>query len=368
MLAAGRPWVTWPRSDGSVAWSDADHIVAIDAGTRQVTAAEAGNRILGLAALFRRAGFPHLYKKIDSTLRGHIGVEVKAALDGWRPGSLAVVAPAFPALGRTTVGGRQRVGGEPLDCPPIAEILASGGVPATTAPLADVRRGELDRLFQAGSGAIVCDAVTDADLAEIAAAGATLGERVVWVGSGGLARCLYKGTVEQPPISEARSAGPVLVVVGSLSAVSDVQRSRLADSGVSSVTVPVDALSGRDPVLEQHFREVESRLRTGTDVVVTIERTQGATNTDRTLVDSLGRMLAPLGAAIGGVIATGGDTAAALLKHWGVTGLRLIGEAEPGVPIGMADGPRPLVVALKAGAFGGDSTLAAARDAVRSLL
>ena len=134
------------------------------------------------------------------------------------------------------------------------------------------------------------------------------------------------------------------------------------------MTVPVDALSGQDRVLEQHFREVESHLRTGADVIVTIERKQGTTSIDRTLVDSLGRMLEPLGSAIGGVVATGGDTAAALLKHWGVTGLRLIGEAEPGVPIGIADGPRPLIVALKAGAFGGDSTLAVARDAVRSLL
>jgi uncharacterized protein YgbK (DUF1537 family) len=70
---------------------------------------------------------------------------------------------------------------------------------------------------------------------------------------------------------------------------------------------------------------------------------------------------------IGGVVATGGDTAAALLKHWGIGGLRLIGEVEAGVPIGFAVGPRPLVVALKAGGFGSEGTLAAAREAVRSL-
>ena len=60
MLAAGRPWVTWRRANGTVSWHDEDRIVAIDAGTRQVTATEAGNRILGLATLFRRAGFAHL--------------------------------------------------------------------------------------------------------------------------------------------------------------------------------------------------------------------------------------------------------------------------------------------------------------------
>ena len=48
--------------------------------------------------------------------------------------------------------------------------------------------------------------------------------------------------------------------------------------------------------------------------------------------------------------------------------MRLVGEVEPGVPIGLAAGPKPLIVALKAGGFGSDGTLAAARAAVRSLL
>ena len=234
MLAAGRPWVTWRRPDGTVAWHDEDRIVAIDAGTRQVTAAEAATRILGLATLCRHAGFAHLYKKIDSTLRGHIGVEVKAALDGWRHRSLAVVAPAFPALGRTTVDGQQRVGDAALDCPPLADMLASADVPVTGVSLSDVRGGELDRVFraraEAGSGAVVCDAVTDADLAAIATAGAVLGERVVWVGSGGLARRLYTGTApspEQVQFPDAVPSGTVLVVAGSLTAICRVQASRL---------------------------------------------------------------------------------------------------------------------------------------------
>jgi 4-hydroxythreonine-4-phosphate dehydrogenase len=377
MLAAGRPWVTWRRSDGTVAWDAEDRIVAINAGTRQITAAEARNRILGLATLFRRAGFACLYKKIDSTLRGHIGVEVKAALDGWRQRSLAVVAPAFPAMGRTTVDGRQRVGDVALACPPLAEMLASAAVPVAAVRLADVRsgNGRLDRFFHAraetGSGAVVCDAVTDGDLAAIAAAGATLGQRVVWVGSGGLARVLFPGTVPVPEhvqISDAAPSGPVLVVSGSLAAISGVQGARVAAAGAASVIVPADVLSSESSVHQWHVREIESCLRTGVDVIVTIEHEPGATNVDATLVDRLGRMLEPCGSLIGGVVATGGDTAAALFKHWGVLGVRLIGEVEPGVPIGLGAGPRPLIVALKAGGFGSADTLVAARETVRSLL
>ena len=375
MLGAGRPLVTWPRSDGAIAWHDEDRIVSIDAGTRQATPAEAANRIRDLAVLFRTAGFAHLYKKVDSTLRGHIGVEVKAALEGWREGSLAVVAPAFPAMGRTTVDGRQRVGDTALDGPPVAERLASAAVPVTTLALADVRGGVLDRIFraraEAGNRAIVCDAVTDADLAAIAAAGAMLEAAVVWVGSGGLARRLFTDSNpsrHQMQISHPIPSGPVLVVAGSLTAITGSQAASVAAAGARPVTVSAEDLSTRSPALGRNRNEIERHLRAGMDVVVGIGRRHTATAADTALVDHLARMLKSCQSLVGGVVATGGDTAAALLKQWGIGGLRLIGEVETGVPIGLAIGPRPLIVALKAGGFGHDATLALARTAVRSFL
>jgi uncharacterized protein YgbK (DUF1537 family) len=375
MLGAGRPLVTWPRSDGAIAWHDEDRIVSIDAGTRQATPAEAANRIRDLAVLFRTAGFAHLYKKVDSTLRGHIGVEVKAALEGWREGSLAVVAPAFPAMGRTTVDGRQRVGDTALDGPPVAERLASAAVPVTTLALADGRGGVLDRIFraraEAGNRAIVCDAVTDVDLAAIAAAGAMLEAAVVWVGSGGLARRLFTDSNpsrHQMQISHPIPSGPVLVVAGSLTAITGSQAASVAAAGARPVTVSAEDLSTRSPALERNRNEIERHLRAGMDVVVGIGRRHTATAADTALVDHLARMLKSCQSLVGGVVATGGDTAAALLKQWGIGGLRLIGEVETGVPIGLAIGPRPLIVALKAGGFGHDATLALARTAVRSCL
>jgi 4-hydroxythreonine-4-phosphate dehydrogenase len=374
MLAVGRPWVTWRGSHGTIGWHDEDRVVAIDAGTRQAPAADAGNSVRGLATLFRTAGFARLYKKIDSTLRGHIGIEVKAALDGWHDRSLAVVAPAFPAMGRTTVDGRQRVADVPLDVSSLADTLTSAAVPVTMASLADVRSGALDCLFQAradaGSGAVVCDAVTDDDLAAIAAAGAALEERVVWVGSGGLARTLFTGGEPSPAqlrTSDAAQTLPVLVIAGSLAAISGVQASRVAAEGAMPVTVLMQGQSSRSSALDC-IREIQHHLLTGVDVVVTIGcQPHTTTAADPTLVDRLAGMLESCSSLIGGVVATGGDTAAALLKHWGIGGLRLIGEVEPGVPIGLAVGSRALVVALKAGGFGSDGTLAAARAAVRSL-
>ena len=169
-------------------------------------------------------------------------------------------------------------------------------------------------------------------------------------------------------ISHPMPSGPVLVVAGSLTAVTRAQAASVAAAGAMPVTVSAEDLSTRSPALERNRNEIERHLRAGMDVVVTIGQQHEATAADRALVDHLARMLKSCQSLIGGIVATGGDTAAALLKQCGIGGLRLIGEVETGVPIGLAIGPRPLIVALKAGGFGHDATLVLARTAVRSFL
>lgn len=376
LVEMGRPWVTWGHGDTNVAWQDDDRIVSVDAGTRHLTPAAAAESVRNLARHFRLAGFTHLYKKVDSTLRGHVAVEVRAAREGWHPASLAVIAPAFPAMGRTTVDGRQWIGNEPLDCPALTEMFASAGVGATAVSLAEVRSGSLNHIFGArgkasSANAVVCDAVTDSDLAAIAAACAALGERVVWVGSGGLARNMV--TVFRPQVEQASTAvaasGPVLIVCGSLSTISSAQTARVFSEGVCRVSVSAGALSGGAAAAHRAAAGILQNLRDGVDVLVTIQADRDTrAMADPELVERLGQMLASCRTLVGGLVATGGDTASAVLRHWGVTGLRLVGEVQAGVPIGMAAGSSPLVVALKAGAFGDAATLALARRAVRSLL
>ncbi len=70
---------------------------------------------------------------------------------------------------------------------------------------------------------------------------------------------------------------------------------------------------------------------------------------------------------IGGLIATGGETARAMLVEAGVPRLLVLSELEPGVIVGVPVGtgvPAPLVV-TKAGAFGNDDTLLDAWAALR---
>ena len=72
---------------------------------------------------------------------------------------------------------------------------------------------------------------------------------------------------------------------------------------------------------------------------------------------------------IGGIILTGGDTAAAVTSYLGSSSVDLVGEVSPGIPIGrLVDGPyRGFPVVTKAGGFGGNDALCEAAQALRNL-
>ena len=84
---------------------------AVDLGSRVLDEEAAASRTWRAARLF--AGSELLFKTVDSTLRGHIAAEVRAAWAGSRRRAV-VIAPAFPAEGRVTVQGVQYVRGVPL--------------------------------------------------------------------------------------------------------------------------------------------------------------------------------------------------------------------------------------------------------------
>ena len=78
-----------------------------------------------------------LYLKIDSTVRGRVAEQVAGALAGrrrTRPGSFAVLCPAYPAMGRTVEDGHVLVDGVPVHLGP------AGRDPVTPVPDSDLRR------------------------------------------------------------------------------------------------------------------------------------------------------------------------------------------------------------------------------------
>ncbi len=86
------------------------------------------------------------------------------------------------------------------------------------------------------------------------------------------------------------------------------------------------------------------------------------------LARALGRLVGDCADKVGGLVATGGETARAVLDAWGVTRLRIVGEVEAGVPFSVTEGwRRALPVVTKAGGFGDAETLVRCREFLRGL-
>ncbi|MFB4316697.1 four-carbon acid sugar kinase family protein [Actinomadura sp. 21ATH] len=346
----------WPRA----------RAVAVDTDSRYSPEDVAAERVAEAVTRGITAG-ARIVKKIDSTLRGNAGAEIAAAVAA-AGGPLAVVAPAFPATGRTVAGGVVRVGGEPLPGRrhggDVVALLAGAGLTARRLDLAAVRGGDLNARFaQAradGLAAVVCDGETMADLEAVCAAA---GEGTLLVGSGGVTAALARTAGPAGPAAVRAPAGPALAVIGSYSGLARAQRATLVAEGWTPVTVaPATGGAGGAAAAAEAVRD---GLKAG-DVVLSVDP-DAPVDRDRAYATARSLAAAAVAAADGAgiLLATGGETARAVLLGLGATELWPAGEPEPGVVAGRVQGTGALFI-TKAGAFGDPATAARVVRAVRT--
>jgi 4-hydroxythreonine-4-phosphate dehydrogenase len=382
----------------AVGWGEAPApvgatVFAINTDSRRLAPAAAAARHRSLVEARLTPGM-RLIKKIDSTLRGQPAAELRATIQALRDrgaGAMAIVVPAFPATGRTTEGGRIYLGGTPLEetalwardhtypSADLVAVLEAEGLRARLLPLAAVRReaaAGIAAALEAEVEALVCDAVLPEDLDAVARGSLPSAERLFWSGSGGIAQALAmaEGPAESVPQSFPRvGRGGMLVVVGSVAEASRAAAARLVEAGaVRPFSLPPAVLL-EDAAAREAGAAIAGALAAGEDVLVDIaaegepDLSYGAL-----LAGRLATLLAPAAPHVSGLFATGGETACALLGRLGVTGIRLLDELEPGVPLGVTIGGSPGVHAIpvmtKAGAFGTAETIARSLDRLRALL
>ncbi|MFI8515513.1 four-carbon acid sugar kinase family protein [Streptomyces sp. NPDC085460] len=330
---------------------EADGVLAVDLGSRLLDEAGASARTREAARALSGAGL--LLKTVDSTLRGHVAAEIRAAREG--SGRRAVViAPAFPAEGRTTRDGVQYVRGVRVD---ESEFARDPAHPVRTADLARIlpeavlvdsgRPEVLPELLPRG-GVFVCSAATDADLDRIVAA-VPDHRAVLWVGSPGLAAALARRHTRPGGDSDAAeelpSAVRPLVAVGSANPATRRQLALLAGErgAVAAVTAgPLEAAP--DAVLRILHTPHERRA--------------DPAELTRELAASVAALAAR--APFDGLVLTGGETAEAVLRALGAHGVDLHDEPEPGIARGTLAGPGAaarIPVVIKAGGFGDDRAL-----------
>jgi len=366
-------------------------VIAADTDTRRLSPAQAAAQTCAAFNALIRPG-QRLYKKIDSTLRGNWAAEV-AALQ--RLAGLAIVAPAFPATGRTLRGGRVFVNGKPLETTETwklenfdrpadvdAMLIAAG---LNTAQLdIDTLRGDTSALARHiaaassnGTQALIVDAMTDDDLQRLAQVTARMDQALFWVGSGGLAREIAKlpdffqamvhdnAVAEKAPRDQRQA--PILILVGSLSGVSGRQCDMLKERGEVSELIVPPAVLRQGPSHGQWLSwqaRIGETLDSGTDLLLRIGRDEAFDPLEGAHLSAmLAALVEPNFAKVGGLIATGGETARAILTAVGIGSLQLLSEIEAGVafgrPMATKHGHCPGII-TKAGAFGTDHALYAA--------
>jgi uncharacterized protein YgbK (DUF1537 family) len=156
-------------------------------------------------------------------------------------------------------------------------------------------------------------------------------------------------------------------VVGSLAGASRAAARELAATGtVEHFLVAPASLLGDSPA-SSLAADVMKRLSAEGDALVEIMMDdQPVMSRGPRLALGLAAALAPVASSIGAFAATGGETAAVLLSRFGVGGLRLADEIEPGVSLGLTLGELSVPVATKAGAFGDEFSLIRISERLRA--
>ena len=331
-LFAGKaavPVTVWPQRPGR------GPVRVLDTESRALGPAEAARRLETAA---RPAPGARYFKKIDSTLRGHVAIEVDALLRASGRAS-ALLAPAFPGQGRTVLDRILLVDGTPIaetaigrdpefpgpGTSNVVDLLRSGlDRPLAWIPIDHVRAGPSSlaaRLKRLSGTVAVADAETDDDLATLVDAALALDPAPLLSGSAGLARALaaHLGVLAEPVALPTLRRW--LLVAGSRHPATRAQIVAARDAGIRVLASVPEESAEREQVAMQLAAEARDLL-------------------ERERFDL--------------VAVTGGQTAVALYRALGAERIDLVGAPGPGLALGNLRAPRhpTLPILTKAGAFG----------------
>ncbi|UNX54981.1 four-carbon acid sugar kinase family protein [Georgenia sp. TF02-10] len=336
-----------------------------------------------------RAGWPVrlVSSRIDTTLRGNVGVASEALLRATRDLSgrhvVGLCMPAHPDAGRQTVEGTQLLAGvrleetelardvrSPVHTSSVAEVLGRGtGLRTALVPLSVVT-GSRERLVtsvrdavRSGADVVIGDAITREHLVRVAQAAAVVAAEepsLMWAGIDPGPGSLALAQAMEVPTSG--SAAPLLAVSGSATDLTRTQLQRLlsarpvrvvrpagrgvldVDATVARLTAELESAAGGELVLLATVLEDVDVLPLSPEQSAQLPRALGRI-TRRALQER----------RVDGLYTTGGDVTAAVLAEIGGRGIEVEGEVVPLAVAGeVVDGPWDgMPIVTKGGLIGG---------------
>lgn len=292
---------------------------AFHTASRSLPDDEAANAVATAAASLGGGPGAIYFKKIDSAGRGPIAAEVLAAHQALGTRAM-LVAPAFPAAGRTVCNGilQIRDGCGPNRQIDLRELFAEqmrGRITTISDPDA------VAAAIESGATLLVCDTATQNELCALARAAEPL-QGLLYVGSAGLAQAIASlHPVLAAPVPAA-GAARTLVVAGTEHPVTALQLAMLeqtAQIGNIVRVLRIACQSGDDAKVRAAFGALDPEA----------------------------------------LILTGGDTAQLAAQALGAHSILLCGEFAPGIPWGRLQGgvAEGRIAVTKSGGFGSATTL-----------
>ena len=293
---------------------DLTEVWAISSESRNCSAEEAVKRVTETANTFAdKFSFEYYYKKIDSTLRGHIAPETLTLLDILEYDA-AVIMPAFPQEGRITVGGYHLLKGIPIGRTEIAidphSPILESHIPTLlksqlneeqkeligTLELKTIMNGagpiliRLNELIKEGKKLIIADSTSITDIEQIALAIKKCEYKILPTGTAAGAQVLGKtwlADIEKNPETIKIPKLPKLIVSGTATQITAEQITKLEQSddynNVNFIPLEVrDIVCGVDDEL---VSRIVTNLKSG--VTVCVHTSHLITNFDGFSDDSL---------------------------------------------------------------------------------
>ena len=258
---------------------------ALSTETRNETPENAYHRVKEAAqVLVEKLKPDYFYKKIDSTIRGNIAIEVLAMLEvlEW---DASVIIPAFPSEGRVTIGGYHLLKGIPIER---TEMARDPHSPIRESHLPTLLKSQLDEsyehlvgsielktvmkgagpilkalneLIKASKKLIVVDAVSTTDIEQIVLAMNKSEYNILPTGTAAMAQVLsgiWYSDIEPVQINKTIPELPKLIVSGSATEITAKQIKRLEESDEfdNTLFIEVDLKS----IIGWNFEEIEERI------------------------------------------------------------------------------------------------------------
>lgn len=270
---------------------------AISTETRNLEAEVAYNKVkLATKTFIDKLNLEFFYKKIDSTLRGNIALETLAMLEvlNW---DAAVIVPAFPSEGRTTVGGYHLLKGVPIERTELARDVHSpifeSHIPTLLQSqlnedqknlvglieLSTIMNGagpilfKINELIAQGKKLIVADSVSVTDIEQIVLAINKSDYNILPTGSSACAQVLgniWLPELKYQHIPKTIPGLPKLIISGSATQLTENQIKKLSDSDDFDNTyfINLDLKTVLCDLSEELIERVVSNLGQNNTVVV----------------------------------------------------------------------------------------------------